>query len=174
MINETERETYWKFKKLLVSWKGIRIQKLYNDPALYWKDIKENYDHVYIAAKEDVKDKKYGMEIILCTNKTYNLASKLKYMIDGIIVAFHVHTENDLSEISRRISMKLSIPTRDIVDLLIDSRYDVLGKRKLVGLFRNGIKWNPADNQIGFIKILIKPSDDSQTRLSGKIFTVIR
>lgn len=172
MVDKRKQQTYWNFNKLIISWEDIRIRTLYNDLVLYWKDIKDNHNRIYIAAKDDVKDEKYGMEIILYTNTEYNLAGKLKYMIDGITAAFHSHTGKDLSEISQRIAVKLSIPARDIADILIDSQYAVLGKRRLVWLFRKGIQWNPADDRFAFIKILIKPSADSYTRLSGKIFTV--
>lgn len=58
-------------------------------------------------------------------------------------------------------------------DLLGDERRAVLGKRKLLHPFGQGIQWNPADDSCVTAKILLNDSmEDGIWSVDGDIFAV--
>lgn len=169
MIHSDYNSWYWCSQNIIAEWNDIKIDKFYQSPGAYWKIIKNNKVNTYYVHSHT---KEYGIEIKIFSNKSYHIAGKIKALIDGIIVAFHSYSGEQLGEVSQRVSRQLDIPQEDVERMLMDSQYAVLGKRKLIWPFKNGVQWNPADDEIVFINILKQHTDTPQLSISGRLFTV--
>ena len=72
----------------------------------------------------------------------------VKGIFDGVICALQAHTGLPLPpEALERLASDLGKQSEAIEKLLIEPRWDVLGKvEKLVSPYRRGVKWNPSDH----------------------------
>lgn len=61
--------------------------------------------------------------------------------------------------------------TQQVEDLLGDERYNVLGSRMVVADYRNGVKWNPADERCLFGEVTLKRRAGRPT-FSGQLFAI--
>lgn len=102
-----------------------------------------------------------------------SLASIVKTVLDGVISAFHAHDGTKLDDVSERLGAKLGIATIDARSQLLEKRLDLLGTRKLVWPYKNGIQWNPADDRCVAAELLINGTGtESGWELSGELFRV--
>ena len=134
-------------------------------PLEYWFAVK----HGVINQISNRQIGKFHIVLLIeCPTKYHNLASLMKPMLDGIISAFHFETSPERKAIEY-IAEQKHISELDVVKLLEESEYSLLGGRSLVSPFRNGIKWNPKDeNCVGVnIRQVVYPRDN--VKILGKI-----
>jgi hypothetical protein len=89
---------------------------------------------------------RYGIRLTLRGPRTGGgLAGFIKPLLDGVICAYHRHNGQDLNDVAERMHRAGLGPASILSRELQDERWQVLGSRRLVKPFRDGFKWNPAD-----------------------------
>ena len=83
-----------------------------------------------------------------------NLASFAKPLIDGTIAAFHAHDDLvSLDLVAGRIEEQIGVPAAEISSLLSRTETAILGSRRLLWKWREGVQWNPADDRCSAFRI---------------------
>jgi len=101
-----------------------------------------------------------------------NQALIVKPVLDGIISSFHTHDGSDITELSGRLAKIVGEKEQTVQTMLIDSKMNILGTRKLLHKFGQNIQWNPADDTCVTADILFDNSIDGGWSLSGELFQV--
>ncbi|MBI3747612.1 MAG: hypothetical protein HY262_01995 [Chloroflexi bacterium] len=87
-----------------------------------------------------------------------NLAALAKPLIDGTIAAFHEHDDPEsLDLVATRVGAQVSVPAGDVRSLLRRNAAGVLGSRRLLWPWRDGVQWNPADDRLSAVRIGLEP-----------------
>ena len=77
-----------------------------------------------------------------------NLAAITKPLVDGVIAAFHAHDDPaSLDLVASRVAAELGASVDEIRALLLEDRTAILGARRLLWPWRDGVQWNPADDR---------------------------
>jgi len=119
----------------------------------------------------------YGIKITVSPplNEKANLASTIKPFLDGIISAFHAHNGVKIMGASSRLAKIMKVEPIELQELLFDSSTNVLGHIDLLSPYRNGVKWNPADDKVVKAEIFIgNPNMRGIWTHSGELFSVIK
>src|SRR5690606_26975673 len=85
----------------------------------------------------------FGISLVLRSPTRFNLAGKVKPLLDGVIAALHVHDGSELSAVTQRLAQRLKLEEPKVAKELMNSRLDVLGPRNLVRPYRTYLQWNP-------------------------------
>ena len=103
----------------------------------------------------------------------YNhVASVVKSMVDGIISALHTERSRD-RKAEVRLATKLGVDVDTVTSFLGRTEFAVLGERNLLRAYRNGVKWNPADERCTEIAILLHICTEVVSpTLSGRVFWI--
>lgn len=114
-----------------------------------------------------------GIHIKIESNKKIaNPINLVKPLIDGIVSGLHY--DMNLSEDTKiRLVELFNIPLAKINDLFSDSSLTILGTRKVVSAYRNGVKWNPEDERC--VDIRVEPVTNmhiNNIKISGYIFAI--
>jgi hypothetical protein len=91
----------------------------------------------------------FGLELELVVPSTVrlNLAAMAKPLIDGVIGAFHTHDHPaSLDVVAGRVAARAGAPVSEVRTLLTDNEAAILGSRRLLWPWRDGVQWNPADD----------------------------
>jgi hypothetical protein len=170
-----DRFQYWDKAEPAVRFEAEAITnkaELHNASSI-WHRVKRGDPDV--LTNSAILDQHFGVSITIRKprNSKLSLASVVKTILDGVIAAFHAHDGTKLDVVSERLGAKLGLTPVDAKCLLLDKRLDLLGTRKLVWPFKNGIQWNPADDRCVAAELLIDDSGtESGWQLSGELFTV--
>ena len=123
------------------------------------------------TVKTDTRGDRFGVHVeIAIPGKCHHVASFVKSLVDGIISALHTENSKDL-EAEARLANKLSLDVDTVASLLWRTEFAVLGERNLLSTYRNGVKWNPADERCGEIAILLHTSKEViRPTLRGRVF----
>ena len=155
----------------LAEWADIPIKCLGLTSTKCWHAIKENIDKIKVYDKIDCgKKDTFGINLHIQApeNVRFSLITALKPLLDGLICAFHgsQFDEEKLTELSQKLKCDKSF--------LIENTINVLGKRKgnVVQLYRNGVKWNPADDLCNYVSISV--TQGSNWSVSGKIYSTVK
>ncbi len=159
----------WKPRQTIVQWTGENLSRMEQTSAFFWYYIK-NAQHS-ISFKQSTE--KFGIHVLIRTpRRSLNIASMIKPMLDGIICAYHKHDHLINDQVYRVLSHHLGI-SEDKIDLLLkDEQLNVLGSRSLLQSYRNGVKWNPADEHCLAIKVEVEHLAESW-RVDGQLFTIV-
>ena len=159
------------FTSLLAELKNISLKCLGITPATTWKTIKtnENNIQVYNSIDCDCGDTfSIVLEIKKPKNSSFNIMTAMKPLLDGLICAFHnsQFTEDELEYFSQKLNCNKS--------LLIKNSINVLGERKskYLQIYRNNVKWNPADDLCNYVAISVK--DGNGWSINGNIYSTIK
>lgn len=96
----------------------------------------------------------------------------LKPLLDAVISAFHLDVNaNDLFVTTQVAEQARTADAKQVEAFLGDEQYNVLGSRVVVGRYRNGVKWNPADERCVLAQIVLKRRQGRPT-FSGQLFAV--
>ncbi|MDD5511149.1 MAG: hypothetical protein PHI12_10120 [Dehalococcoidales bacterium] len=102
-----------------------------------------------------------------------NLTSVIKPLFDGVIAAFNGHDGTDMHVVTKRIAAELCTGQEEIVRLLEDEQMAILGSRRLVWPWREGIQWNPSDDRLVAGELSIAEfASQREWELSGELFEV--
>jgi hypothetical protein len=91
----------------------------------------------------DLSGERFGLRVRLGP-MSRAMIGILKPMLDGIIAAFHSDASPDSVAVDR-LAAHLG-QRRDAIDSHLNSEESLLGPRRLIWAFRNGLQWNPADD----------------------------
>lgn len=173
LINQYREVTnHWKKDGILAKWSGIPIPTIKSDTKPYsiWYSIRRG--NIEVIQRNQFSY--YGLELTIHVPNTLkiNVISILKPLLDGVICAFHYHDQTEWDEVIRRMSRLMSVPRGHLERMLLKKDISILGKRNVIQLFRNNIKWNPADDLFHYIKINILPSAQIKWAIDGEIFSI--
>jgi hypothetical protein len=108
-----------------------------------------------------------------------NLAVIAKPLLDGVVAAFHAHDDTaTLEEIGGRVAAQLDVALDEVRALLGEDQMAILGTRRLVWPWRDGVQWNPADHLCLAFRIRRVPSaarggvDSVAFRLRGSLVEI--
>lgn len=115
----------------------------------------------------------FGLSITVLTNKKIpNIVSLMKSLLDGIISGYHDEEKLDDDAIER-LSKSLNSDKLKIEKYIQNKQFAVLGKRNLVSKYRNGVKWNPADEKCKEVIIIPKYSKNIKTpKIMGELYLI--
>jgi hypothetical protein len=94
----------------------------------------------------------------------------LKPLLDAVISAFHLGVKASDVDVATYVAEQVRTTHVKQIDLfLADEQFNVLGSRVVVSRYRNGVKWNPADERCVFAQIVCKRRSGPPT-FSGELF----
>ena len=166
-----EKKKQKEFSSLLAELKSIPLKCLGITPALIWKKIRTNENNVEIYNSIDCD---YGdtfsivLEITKPKNVSFNIMTSMKPLLDGLICAFHSSEfdENELEYFSSKLNCDKCCFENNSIDILGER------KSKYLQIYRNNVKWNPADDLCNYVDISIKDGNDWS--VSGKIYSTVK
>lgn len=95
----------------------------------------------------------------------------LKPLVDAVVSAFHRQVDPDEEACAYVAKQSAGVDGQVVAALLRDDQYNLLGDRAVVGSYRGGVKWNPADERCVMAQVAVCPGDGPPT-FSGCIFAV--
>jgi hypothetical protein len=96
----------------------------------------------------------------------------LKPLLDAVVSAFHFGVNASDPIVTTYVARQIGLADpKQVETLLGDERFNVLGSRMVVGSYRNGVKWNPADERCVLAQVALTRRRGRAT-FSGHIFAV--
>lgn len=115
----------------------------------------------------------FGLFIELHSNQQLkNLVSLIKPMLDGIISALH-YQNNVSEEVYAYLTSNLNISFEEASVYFKKNADSLLGKRRVVSKYRNGIKWNPEDERCKEVYIVKKRNGNEGSLIRGLIYKAL-
>ena len=176
-----ERDTPWRAwstVRLLASFESeeVRSQTEVARPASVWLAARRGITSVHAAANDSSP---IGLELTveLPQGARVNLAALAKPLIDGTVAGFHEHDDSaSLDLVASRISAQISVPAEEVRSLLSGNAAGILGPRRLLWPWRDGIQWNPADDRCSAVRIRRESHDatdrDGGVRIRGSLVEI--
>lgn len=115
------------------------------------------------------------MHVVAPGNASARPAAFVKPLLDAAICALHSYRGDSvqLNDASTRIAALTASTPQIIEDLLISDSVAVLGPRRTVSPYRQGIKWDPADDLCLAAEVLVSRGQASDWRVTGEVFELI-
>lgn len=161
---------YWEAGGALARWVGVVLPPLRGEvkPHMIWSAMK----HGVVITECNEPPKLFGVELVLQVPNglALNLTAVAKPLLDGLLSALHVHDGGDLLELATRLGSRLGQMPDETARLLMDDSFSVLGPRRLLHRFGEGLKWNPADDGLVAVGIRVEPGDG--WKMTGKLVAV--
>jgi hypothetical protein len=113
-------------------------------------------------------------------NAPANLATLTKPLIDGAIAAFHEHDDPaSLDLVAERLQARIGAPAAEVRSLLARNEAAILGSRRLLWPWRDGVQWNPADDRCAAFRIRrlsghATGRNDRTVRIRGSLVRISR
>lgn len=162
---------------LLCEWENYKIAKINSTqtPYAYFRLMKENCScrKVY-----DIAEAADNLVLELTVNypkkkKIKDIGLAVKPMIDGIICG--LHSPSDINPIiAKMIADKYSLNENVVSKQLQNYDNTCLPPRNYVNAYRknvkNSFKWNPADDLLKFVRIIVNEQEKAQLSISGRLF----
>jgi len=124
------------------------------------------------TTNSDLYRKKFGIKITISSpNLRLTTDVGMKRVIDGVIASFQAQNGYD-DETSKRLALNLGINKNQANDMISDDTNAILGKDNLLSAYRNGIKWNPADDLLVSVDLNLKQRFDNLSTINGQIYSV--
>lgn len=166
----------WNADGVLASWENIELPApaSTSKPHLFWHALKRG---AVIRGRESQVPSKFGLsiELLIPENAWCNLAVLIKPMLDGIISVFHYQNTPSDPVMLERLSTLIDTSTQQAETMLTDESLAVLGARSVVSVYRQGIIWNPQDDNCVACKVhIIQQKNASCWQISGCLFAVER
>jgi hypothetical protein len=80
----------------------------------------------------------------------------MKKIIDGVIAAFHGHTDDADPELLRRLAVSLASSLDVARGLLAMTTWDLLDRRLLIHSWGSTLQWNPADDRLVAVRYSLR------------------
>ena len=142
-------------------------------PASVWLATRRGDTKVYAAADDSST---IGLELTveLPRGARVNLAALAKPLIDGTVAGFHEHDDPaSLDLVASRLGAQIAVPAEEVRSLLSRNAAAILGSRRLLWPWRDGIQWNPADDRCWAVRIRRDSRDaadrDGSVRIRGSL-----
>ena len=155
---------HWDTGGPVASWRAVWPKRV--DVTALWLAIRHGETRVSRRAVGS----QVGVRVEIGPN--VSIAEALKPVLDAAISAFHVeaHEPRARAVAARIHEADALIGARAMSDQLLDQRFNALGERALVSVYRSRWKWNPAD-ELCVAAQVIRHSGDASA-FSGEIFEV--
>jgi hypothetical protein len=145
----------WSIGRWLASFASVKLTSLAEsaNAASVWLAIRRGTTSVMSAAEVDSA---IGLELTveLPDAARTNLATLTKPLIDGTIAAFHTHDERaSIDIVAERLEAQTGVPAAEVRRLLDRNEAAILGPRRLLWPWRDGVQWNPADDRCAAFRI---------------------
>ena len=165
LVLREELEYICNSKQLIAGWSHIDLDmNLANTPRRYWESIRRQYERVYVhqALCDPIRDH-FGIQVMVHLARQVLPAGVMKPLLDGIVCAFHGRDGIDgiLNTITQDAFEKMVVAAENNIALL--------GKRNYVRPYREGFKWNPADERLKFAWVSVV-TEDCEPYFEGKLF----
>ncbi|MGE0569850.1 MAG: hypothetical protein AB7H85_11950 [Dehalococcoidia bacterium] len=140
------------------------------DPWFVWHSVRTGdfEGEAFLASTE-----KFSLRVALEIGASHfrpTVVPLLKPVLDGLVTALHSHDGRDLDQICARLSTRLPILANEVSALLVHNPATLLGTRRLVWPFRDGLQLNPADDRLAAAEFAVTLSGDGETRICAEIF----
>lgn len=142
-------------------------------PASVWLATRRGDTSVHAAANDSSA---IGLELTveLPQGARVNLAALAKPLIDGTVAGFHEHDDSaSLDLVASRVGAQISVPAEEVRALLNRNAAGILGSRRLLWPWREGIQWNPADDRCWAVRIgresRVATDRDGGVRIRGSL-----
>ena len=163
---KTLPEPQWK-KEPAVTWENVETTGFSSSkkPFDYWLSLLKSPEKIKIY-RTVPKGQNFGLEIRISVpaESKLDLACAIKALLDGAICAFH-GADASMREQAEAIAARLGISSQ----VLFQTK-DVLGPRRFVELFRDGVKWNPQDDYCMAARLVLMRSNKGTSSFSGGIY----
>ncbi|MDQ6857488.1 MAG: hypothetical protein M3Z65_00660 [Chloroflexota bacterium] len=83
----------------------------------------------------------------------------MKPLLDAIVSAFHTDVRPTTQALLDLVAAQAGLDARRVGEMLRDERFNVIGSRKVVDLYRGGVKWNPADERCVAAEVVPRTDD---------------
>ncbi len=167
----TQKHQAQEFPSLLAEWRSISLKCVGLTATTSWKNFKENEKAIQLYDKIDCNEKdtfSLVLEIEKPKNLRFNIMTAMKPLLDGLICAFHSSqfSKNELVYFAQKLNCN--------EEFLTSERIEILGERKskFVQEYRNGVKFNPADDLCDYVFITVKEGES--WAISGKIYSSVK
>lgn len=164
-----EKENEKSFNELLAEWKNISLKCIGLKVSECWKCMKREQEKIKTYNMINCENgEKFSLvlEIEKPKNARFNVMVAMKPLLDGLICSFHrsKYDDNELKYFSKILNCEK--------DILNDTQKSVLGERKskFLHVYRENLKWNPADDLCHYVSISIVEGDS--WKFSGKIYAL--
>lgn len=165
LVLREELEYLCKSKQLIAGWSHIDIDtNLANTPRRYWESIRRQFERVYVHQPliNPLRDH-FGFQVTIHVPKQLLPAGVMKPLLDGVVCAFH--GRDGIDDILQTI-------TQDSFERMVNSAENniaLLGNRNYVQPYRDGFKWNPADERLKFAWVSVV-TEECKPYFEGKLF----
>jgi hypothetical protein len=138
----------WSAARLLASFGPLDLGPLADvlRPSRVWYALRRAGAH--LSSRAGIPSR-FGLDLVLeaPADGRVNLAVIAKPLLDGVVAAFHAHDDTaTLDVVGGRIAAQLDASVDEICGLLSADQAAILGTRRLVWPWRDGVQWNPADD----------------------------
>jgi hypothetical protein len=170
--------THWQRSKSIATWTDAEWpERASTSPTLFWLAIRHAQPQRIGSLREQAG--LFGLRVTVTgTGRPIRPAKMIKPIFDAAISAFHVHNEPAaMAKATERLAARGHGDAATLGQLLTDPRFDLLGPRNLVAVYRggessDGVKWNPEDERCVAGELLWAPSPEVK-RFSGELFEVL-
>lgn len=159
---------HWRSGRLLARFDHVRIDQIAK-PGPIFVAIRRSAEPPLLPSTTPIR---FGIALTLEGPRTEGLSGLIKPLLDGVICAYHHHDGRDLDNVAERLHRAGLGPARTLSSQLQDERWQVLGSRRLVKPFRDGVQWNPADDACLAADIQIQWQPVRSWQLSGSLVEI--
>jgi hypothetical protein len=159
---------HWRSGRLLARFDPVRIEQI-TKPGPIFIAIRGSAQPPLLPTTTPTR---FGICLTLQGPRTGGLAGLIKPLLDGVICAYHHHDGRDLDDVVQRLHRAGLGPALTLSSELQDERWQVLGSRRLVKPFRDGVQWNPADDACLAADIQMQSQPVRSWQLSGSLVEI--
>ncbi len=175
-VDANDTFSHWQPDRVLAKWSDVQLPRTASatTASSVWYHMKSGLVDICQLPSEELK--LFGLCVIVKApaNDAINISGVMKPLLDGLIAAFHAHNGEKIEQISQRLGATLHTDQSAVVKLLNDQSGAILGRRRLLGPFRKGIMWNPADDLCLAAELLVERHDGNGRLISGSLFEIDR
>lgn len=157
----------WKINNTLAEF-SFKIQNLSTStkPEEIWLAAKQG--NVTIFPSSTLSN--FGLDVFIHSKFPLTLTSIVKPLLDGLISSFQINQAND--DQIKRFAQNLGVIPSQLTPLLIDEKSNLLGISTLVKASSKGVCLKPKDDGLSLCRISQKISNNSQTSITGRLFSL--
>lgn len=96
----------------------------------------------------------------------------IKPLLDPIVSAFHTDPRPADPQLFGLVASQVGLESARVAEMLRDERFNVIGMRKIVNRYRDGVKWSPADERCVAAEV-VKRTDDRPV-FGGEVLVLSR